>query len=89
MCVDVDHCFEAGRLSPAVAELVASLPATWTEVSPSGTGLHLWFRADVLPRSGVHELRGVRVEVYADQRYITVTGRRWPGSASRLASWPT
>lgn len=89
MCVDVDHCLEAGRLSPAVAELVASLPATWTEVSPSGTGLHLWFRADDPPRSGLHELYGVRVEIYSDQRYMTITGRRWSSSAPRLAPWPS
>lgn len=87
-CIDLDHVLDgAGRLDPAAAALIASWPATFTEVSPSGDGLHLWFRMSEAPGT-VRTVDGVSVETYSTGRYITVTGRRWPGTPTRLATWP-
>lgn len=75
VCVDVDHCLDRrGRLMPWAVQRLAGMPATYVEVSPSGSGLHVWGFADVA--------RGRRldcVEVYGSGRYITVTGRRFRG----------
>lgn len=84
-CIDLDHVLDTtGRLNPAAAEFVKSLPATYTEVSPSGDGLHLWFRMPERPGT-VRTVDGVSVETYSTGRYITVTGKRWPGTPDRLA----
>ncbi|MFC6885304.1 MULTISPECIES: bifunctional DNA primase/polymerase [Actinomadura] len=75
VCIDLDHALDAdGAPLPWAAAILARIPRTWVEVSPSGDGLHIWGRADVaggrkLPRPGGG------VEVYGSGRYITVTGR--------------
>lgn len=79
VCIDLDHALDGtGRPVPWAAELLAAVPPTWIEVSPSGEGLHIWGRADMLggrrlPRPGGG------VEVYGSGRYITVTGRLYGG----------
>lgn len=82
VCVDLDHCIEQGALTADGVALMAGCPATWVEVSPSGTGLHVWGRADV---SGRSTGEAGRCEVYGWGRYITVTGERWKGSTAKLA----
>lgn len=82
-CIDLDHVIVGDELLPEAAALIASWPATYTEVSPSGDGLHLWFLMDEAPGT-VRSVDGVGVETYTTGRYITVTGNRWPGSSPRL-----
>ncbi|MFC9761660.1 bifunctional DNA primase/polymerase [Rhodococcus jostii] len=86
-CVDVDHVIVDGVLTDAARAFVDSLPATYTEISPSGDGLHLWFWMPEGPGSR-RVVGGVSVETYSVSRYITVTGRVFRGSVSRLAVWP-
>lgn len=82
-CLDLDHCLDGGTLAPWAAEVVAAHPDAYVEVSPSGTGLHVWGRAP--------ESRGWRrggVEAYSSGRYITVTGRVWqPGGLTDLSGY--
>lgn len=75
-CVDIDGCRNegTGEVDPESLAIVMKM-GTWTEVSPSGRGLHLWFLAD-LPTVGT---RKGRYEVYADRRFIAVTGIEQPG----------
>lgn len=87
VCLDIDHCLTGGVPSPDVAGLLAELPASYVEVSPSGTGLHLWFRGR-LPRDGQLVIAGVPVEAYSTGRYITITGRRFGRCPSLLAELP-
>lgn len=87
VCLDIDHCLTDGRLAPDVAALLGELPTTYTEVSPSGTGLHLWFRGR-LPRDGHLTIHGVRVEAYSTGRYITITGHKHGRCPSTLAELP-
>lgn len=84
VCLDLDHVLVDGRPTPAAARLLARIPATYIEVSPSGTGLHVWGRGR-LPRGRRTRLGGVAVEAYSSGRYITVTGERWKNAPSRLA----
>lgn len=41
--IDIDHCVEGGELLPAAQDIVDMMGA-YTEVSPSGTGIHILFR---------------------------------------------
>ena len=84
VCVDLDHVLIGGELVPWCADLLASCPATWVEVSPSGEGLHVWGLGTVGQGRRV-SVDGGGVEVYDRGRYITVTGQRFDGAPSRLA----
>lgn len=83
-CFDLDHCLTGPTLSRSAQVFLAAVPPTYVEVSPSGTGLHVWGRLPEAPgfRRKVGQLS---IERYSRSRYITVTGHRWPGSVSRLA----
>ena len=84
VCVDLDHCIEHGRLLPWAADLLATCPATFIELSVSGIGLHGWGRGDVTRGRKVTLEDGGGIEVYGTSRYIAVTGRRWSTSPARL-----
>jgi hypothetical protein len=74
-CIDLDHVIaDDGQLDPRAATIVARANS-WTEISPSGTGLHIFMRG-TLPEA----LRGDHLEIYSSARYIAVTGQRWPGT---------
>lgn len=83
-CIDLDHALVGGYLLPWARTIVDKLPATYIEVSPSGTGLHIWGYGEV--GRGRKLRRGdVSVEVYDRERYITVTRRPFEGAPSKLA----
>lgn len=80
--VDVDHALDNGKPKPWAAPLVEQLAAqTYVEVSPSGTGLHAFYVGELERAPGVTGARLAvedgAVEVYAERRFSTVTGRRW------------
>lgn len=79
--VDLDHCIDAGGVvAPWAAEIVAKLDS-YTEVSPSGTGLRV-FVAGELDDWQARRPDGVTIEVYGGRggRFLTVTGARVPGA---------
>jgi hypothetical protein len=69
--VDLDKCLdpESGELSPWATEILNRLDS-YSEVSPSGTGVKVWVRARALERAHVKP----GLEVYPRGRYFTVTG---------------
>jgi primase-polymerase (primpol)-like protein len=73
VCIDLDHCLIEGRLTDMARRLLEQLPRTYIEVSPSGDGLHVWGRGQVMQGRC---LPG-GVEVYGTGRFMTVTGRRF------------
>jgi primase-polymerase (primpol)-like protein len=79
VCIDLDHCLEDGCLTPSAVIIIGLLPATYVELSPSGSGLHIWGYAQ-MDRARVRP----GVEVYADKRYMTVTGKRYAHTPSVL-----
>lgn len=84
MCIDLDHAIVDGVLQPWARRIVASVPATYIEISPSGTGLHIWGTGSV--GRGRKIRRGEQaVEVYDRGRYMTVTRRPFEGAPSKLA----
>lgn len=85
VCIDIDNCLDRhGEPQPWVRRLLARVPDTWSEISPSGRGLHLWGVAD-FPTNTVAKFGGHPVEIYGDRRFITVTGHPWPQCATTLA----
>jgi hypothetical protein len=79
-CLDLDRVLEGTTLHPAAARLVAAYDS-FTEISPSGTGLHIFGRGEVHTA-----VRGDQVELYGDARMICLSGWRWPGTPFTLAS---
>lgn len=70
VAIDLDHCVEpTGILSDLAVDVLAQLP-TYTEISPSGDGLHLWLFG-TLPAGG---RRRDALEVYDTGRFLTLTG---------------
>jgi len=70
--IDLDHVLDGGRLSPQAKEIVGLLN-TFTEISPSGTGLHLFVLAPGMDITR-HRKKDCCVEIYSTGRYFTVTG---------------
>jgi len=78
-CIDLDRFIaDDGQLDPR-AEKIVRRCTSWTEVSPSGTGLHIFVRGTV-----ARALKGSQIEVYARDRYIALTGHHWPGTPAGL-----
>lgn len=82
--VDLDHCRDpvTGQIDEWAAELVAKLD-TYTEISPSGTGLHAMVAGDVAEDWTDHD-RGVEVYGGNEARFLCVTGRPVEGSPATL-----
>ncbi len=76
--IDLDSCRdpETGEIEPAAAEVVRLLDS-YTEISPSGKGLHVWLRG----RIPGERRRAAKLEMYDRARYVTVTGQVLEGRA--------
>ena len=69
--VDLDHCRDAttGAINPRAREILERLDS-YSEVSPSGTGVKVWLRAN-LDKARIKP----GLEVYPRGRYFTTTGQ--------------
>ena len=79
VCVDIDHARNGSGWKPEAMEMVNALNS-YTEVSPSGQGLHIWCYGH-LP-AGRRRKNGV--EMYDSDRFITVTGKHLPDTPADL-----
>jgi len=78
-CIDLDHVLDRDdRLDPRAAKIVADC-SSWTERSPSNTGLHVFLLGHVLRAIVDHP-----VEIYSEARFMCITGHRWPGTPATL-----
>jgi putative DNA primase/helicase len=79
--VDLDACRDVvtGELTSEARTIIAAL-SSYTEISPSGTGVHVLLRGD-LPAGG---RRKGKIEIYAERRYFTLTGARVPGTPATI-----
>jgi hypothetical protein len=80
--IDLDKCRdpETGEFEPWARELIQEI-GTYTEISPSGRGVHMFVRAK-LPGAG-H--RAGQIEIYSSGRYFTVTGESVPDTPDLIA----
>ena len=78
--VDLDDAInDAGNPEPWALEIVQQLKS-YTEISPSGRGLHVIVRGKLPPK----RRRKGRVEMYDSGRYFCMTGNAIPGSANTV-----
>lgn len=81
--VDIDHCRnEDGTFTEAAQAILDKYPS-YTEISPSGAGLHIFYRG-VMPDKG-NKNSATGVEMYASARYFTMTGNRLEGTPEVIA----
>lgn len=82
--VDIDHCrdVQSGDLNEVAAAILARAQ-TYTEISPSGEGLHLFFHG-TMPGAGNKNTKN-GVEMYGHSRYFTMTGNAFPGCPDTIA----
>lgn len=82
--IDIDHCIDkdSGEVHPQALAIVA-LMDSYTEVSPSGTGLHILYKGERhsdWKRKKTSALdKGIDLEMYQQGRYFTVTGNVFDG----------
>lgn len=77
ICIDLDHCLTIvnGKnfLSAGAQSVMDATPDAYVEISPSGTGLHIWGRAN-LDKGHRFTYMDQAVEIYPNGRYLTMTG---------------
>lgn len=75
LCIDIDDCRDpkTGKIESKALNLIYDLD-TYTEVSPSGTGIHIWAKA-VKPGP---VCRKGKIEIYDTGRFMTLTGTHIP-----------
>ena len=75
--IDIDHCIrEDGSLSDMAEDVVSTLKS-YTEISPSGTGLHIIMKGKKPGEkctSKKNPVTGEKLEIYDSGRFLTVTG---------------
>jgi len=85
--LDLDHVIDpaTGELDPLASDVLKRFAGTYTEISPSGTGIRIWCYGKP-GRSGKCDGKRKWLEVYShpSRRYLTVTGRHWPGSSNEV-----
>jgi P4 family phage/plasmid primase-like protien len=76
--IDLDDCYDltVGFTNAAMQQLASSIEG-YMEVSPSGTGVKIFTRADHFASHADHS---IGFEAYATGRYFTVTGHHLSGS---------
>jgi putative DNA primase/helicase len=79
--IDLDKCrdSETGEIDLWARKIVDALDS-YTEVSPSGTGLHIFVKATLPGRNN----RKGPVEMYESRRYFTLTGKHLDGTPTEI-----
>ena len=82
--LDVDHCYDpqTGEFNE-VAKAIIARQKTYMEFSPSGNGVHLYFKG--IKPAGSSKNSATGVEMYESGRYFTVTGKQLDGSLDTIA----
>lgn len=92
--IDLDECFADGKLQSWAQEIVKRLP-TYTEISSSGRGLHLFLYADGFERRN-HKFPAALysdgatgdIEIFCKHHFVTVTGNHLQGTPDDVATLP-
>ncbi len=82
ICIDLDHCVnpETGEIDQwalEILDIVEEAGGTYSEASPSGTGIHLWGRGGLPKNKGINQpmKNGHKIEMYTNAHYMTVTDK--------------
>ena len=79
---DLDACRDpkTGKIDTWAQEIIDQLD-TYTEVSPSGTGLRMIMHGK-MPKG--HRNKWAKIEFYSNKRYLTITGNHLEGSRESI-----
>ena len=69
-CIDLDDAIVEGKLTGFARDVVTRFNS-YTEISPSRRGLHVWIQAELPAGKGV---KRDEIEIYDRRRYMTVSG---------------
>lgn len=75
--IDLDNCVTGTLVLSDFAAQVVQMVGSYTEVSPSGKGLHIFVRGTIERSIANHELG---LEIYSEARYFTVTAQHLMGT---------
>jgi putative DNA primase/helicase len=84
--VDIDNCrnSQTGEIADWAWDVIRAL-SSYTEVSPSGTGVHIIVRGSLPPKLGNQAaIHGGKVEMFSRARYFTFTGVHIPGTPAEI-----
>lgn len=85
--IDLDKCRDpvSGDIDEWALDMVAEF-GSYTEISPSGTGLRIWIVGSTIgllglndkgiEKAGARTTKAPKIEIYSAERYFTVTGLR-------------
>jgi hypothetical protein len=84
IAIDIDDCFnQKDKLKDYALEIVERLES-YTEISPSGKGLHIFLKENKCFKG--HKNPKFDVEIYSKGRYMTITGNCFAGTAKDIKS---
>jgi len=81
--IDLDKCIIDNEFTEKSWEIIEALNS-YTEYSPSGTGVHIWVRGSIPNNFLGRENENPRVEIYDHLKYFTVTGKPVPGTPKTI-----
>lgn len=88
--IDLDHCRDTttGKIESWAQAIIDRL-RSYTEVSPSGSGIHIITRASLPSGGNKKAIKGANhpeaaIELYASGRYFSVTGQQLPNTSDRI-----
>ena len=86
--IDLDHCRDpaTGVIEPW-AQAIIDKAETYAEISPSGTGVHLFALGDLAGTTAIKNTPA-QVEMYASGRYFTITGDHIEGTPGEVNEAP-
>jgi putative DNA primase/helicase len=84
VCIDLDHCIRDGQICDEALHIVRIINS-WTEISQSGKGLHIFVKGSKpTDKSRAKPREFKSLEVYDSARYIAITGNHLPGTPSEI-----
>jgi len=81
--VDLDHCIVDGQIESWAAQIVREVNS-YTEISPSGSGLRIWIYSDEIPDKWRKRKDNREVYSITDNRFLTVTGHHVEGTPTTI-----
>ena len=85
--IDLDACVSDGVIEPWASSIINCINS-YTEYSPSGTGIRIILTGAMPGEYGTRRYRNGKIEIYDDTspRYLTITGHRVAGTIKAVAS---
>lgn len=80
LCIDLDHVIKDGEIFREDYQILFEESKTYTELSPSGEGLHIIFQLEQhFPLVATKKVNddGTAIECYTENRYFTYTGNSY------------